>query len=314
MLLNLKIKNILIHSRPENFALQGKDDNGRSVSILSKPRAKTWGVKGLIFLMALAKGSQTIALWLMFCFILPGTVWGDTFGAFTGQINAHGINVRVDSTIGAEIICTLAKGELVEVVWEAYDWYKIRLPKEAPAYVKKNLLECNNVNADFASSSGKCLSAKVIKDRVNIRLGPTESAWILGKVDKTTVVNVIADVGGWYKIQPVYQSYGWVNKKFVNNKKEVVLQKQDALVKVTANAKLGEPLIVEGKVSPYGIVLWRKATHKLITSENKIYFLKGDRKSLDSLNYRKVRVTGKLISPAANKYPIIQIDIIEALN
>jgi len=256
---------------------------------------------------------KSILIFLTVCFILPGTVLGDTFGAFTGQINTHGINVRVDSTIGAEIICTLAKGELVEVVWEAYDWYKIRLPKEAPAYVKKNLLECNNVNADFASSSGKCLSAKVIKDRVNIRLGPTESAWILGKVDKTTVVNVIADVGGWYKIQPVYQSYGWVNKKFVN-KEVVALAKQDALVKVTATAKLSEPLIVEGKISPYGIVLWRKATHKLITPENKIYFLKGDRQSLDSLNYRKVRVTGKLISPAASKYPIIQIDMIEALN
>jgi uncharacterized protein YgiM (DUF1202 family) len=259
------------------------------------------------------KSTFSIALWLTVCFSLPGTVFADTFGVFTGQINASGINVRVDARVGAEVICTLAKGELVEVIWEVYDWYKIRLPREAPSYIKNNLLECNNVNADFASSSGKCLSAKVIKDRVNIRLGPTESAWILGKVDKATVVNVIADEGGWYKIHPVYQSYGWVNKKFVN-KKMVVFQKQDVLVKVTDTAKSGNQLVVEGKVSPYGIVLWRKATHKLTTSENKIYFLKGDRQGLDSLNYRKVKVTGKLISLAASKYPIIQIDIIEALN
>ncbi|MCX5699875.1 MAG: SH3 domain-containing protein [Candidatus Omnitrophica bacterium] len=245
-------------------------------------------------------------------FSLASTVFADTFGAFTGQINANGINVRVDATVGAQVICTLAKGELVEVVGEVYDWYKIRLPVEAPAYIKKNLLECNNVNADFASQPGKCLSAKVIKDRVNIRLGPAESAWILGKVDKATVVNVIGDEGGWYKIHPVYQSYGWVNKKFVN-KEVVVLQKQDVLVKAADTAKLGGQLIVEGKISPYGIVLWRKATHKLTTSENKIYFLKGDRKSLDSLNYRKVKATGKLISSTA-KHPIIQIDIIEALN
>ena len=256
---------------------------------------------------------KSMFIFLAVCFILPGTVFADTFAAFTGQINAAGINVRVDATVGAEVICTLTKGELVEVVREAYDWYKIRLPKEAPSYIKKNLLECNNVNADFAAVSGKCLSAKVIKDRVNIRLAPSESSWILGKVDKDTVVNVIADEAGWYKIHPVYQSYGWVNKKFVN-KEVVALQKQDALVKVTATPKLGDQVAVEGKVSPYGIVLWRKATHKLITSENKIYFLKGDRKSLDSLNYRKVKVTGKIISLTANKYPIIQIDIIEALN
>jgi len=256
---------------------------------------------------------KSTLIFLMVCFSLSGTVFADTFGVFTGQINTRGVNVRVDATVGAEVICTLAKGELVEVVWEAYDWYKIRLPKEAPAYIKKNLLECNDVDADFASQSGKCLSAKVIKDRVNIRLGPAESAWILGKVDKATVVNVIADEGGWYKIHPVYQSYGWVNKKFVN-KEVVVLAQQDVPVKALDTAKLSDQLVVEGKISPYGIVLWRKATHKLITPENKIYFLKGDRKSLDSLNYRKVKVTGKLISPAASKYSIIQIDIIEALN
>jgi uncharacterized protein YgiM (DUF1202 family) len=252
------------------------------------------------------------------CFILPTAVFAETFSVFTGQINANGINVRVDATVGAEVVCTLVKGELVEVLQEAYDWYKIRLPAGAPSYIKKSLLECNNVsrnsvNPDFAAQSGKCLSAKVIKDRVNVRLKPTESSWILGKVDQDTVVNIVADEGGWYRIHPVYQSYGWVNKKFVN-KEIVILKKQDVVEKIADTAKLGEPLVVEGKVSPYGIVLWRKATHKLTTSENKIYFLKGNRKSLDSLNYRKVKVIGKLISPDSSKYPILQIDIIEALN
>ena len=49
------------------------------------------------------KGRQTIALWLMLCFILPSIVFAGTFTAFTGQINASGINVRVDATVGAEI-------------------------------------------------------------------------------------------------------------------------------------------------------------------------------------------------------------------
>jgi uncharacterized protein YgiM (DUF1202 family) len=256
---------------------------------------------------------KSALIFLMICFSLPKVIFADTFVAFTGQINASGINVRLDATIGAEVVCTLAQGELVEVVWEAYDWYKIRLPVEAPAYIKKSLVECNNVNADFASASGKCFSAKVTKDRVNIRLRPTESSGILGKVNKATVVNIIAEQEGWYKIHPVYQSYGWVNKKFVN-REIFLLQKQKALTTSIDSVKSSEQLIVEGKVSPYGIVLWRKATHKLSTSENKIYLLKGDRKSLDSLNYRKVKVTGKLIRSPSSKYPIIQIDIIEALN
>jgi len=252
---------------------------------------------------------------LAVCFFLPAVARAAD-PAFTGQTNAGGINVRVDATVGADVICTLAKGEMVEVVREAYDWYKIRLPKDAPSYIKKELLECNNINRnnlnpDFTAQSGKCLSAKVIKDRVNIRLGPSESSWILGKIDKDTVVNIIGESGAWYKIHPVYQSYGWINKKFVN--KEIVpLPKREPLVKEEA-AGLGAQVVVEGKVTPYGIVMWRKATHKLITAENKLYFLKGDRKGLDSLNYRKVKVTGKIIGLAENNSPIIQIDIIEAL-
>ena len=99
------------------------------------------------------------------------------------------------------------------------------------------------------------------------------------------------------------------------NKEIVTFEKRPAApVKLAGEVKIDDGLIIEGKVSPYGVVLWRKATHKLITSENKIYFLKGDRKGLDSLNYHKVKVTGKVIGLAANQSPIIQIDIIEALD
>jgi uncharacterized protein YgiM (DUF1202 family) len=260
---------------------------------------------------------KTVLIVLAVCF-LPVNFARAADAGFTGQTNANGINVRVDATVGAEVICTLAKGEVVEVVKEAYDWYKIRLPKEAPSYIRKDLLECNNssrnnLNPDFTAQPGKCLSAKVVKERVNIRLGPSESSWILGKIDKDTVVNIISESGSWYKIHPVYQSYGWINKKFVN--KEVVpLPKPEPSAKEAAAAGPGGQLIIEGKVSPYGIVLWRKATHKLLTAENKIYYLKGDRQTLDSLNYRKVRITGKIIGQAENNSPIIQIDIIEALN
>ncbi len=244
----------------------------------------------------------------MLSLISAGTVFA---AAFSGQINTDNINVRVDATVGSAVICSLAKGELVEVVSEVYDWYKIRLPKEAPSYVKKDLVEC--INSDPVTNPGKCLSAKIIKDRINIRLGPGESTWILGKADKLTVINILAQENSWYKIQPIYQSYGWVNKKFVS--REVALPKKQKVVELPVkDTQSSDLLVIEGTVSPYGVVLWRKATHKLVTSDNKIYFLKGNRKSLDSLNYHQVKVTGKLISPAASKYPIIQINIIEALS
>ena len=258
---------------------------------------------------ALALVGPIFLLSLMF----TGTLLAGGFTAFTGQINASDINLRVDATVNSTLICTLAEGELVEVVSEAYNWYKIRLPKAAPSYIKKSLVKCINTTTD------KCFSAKVTGSRVNIRLGPSESSWILGKVDESTVVNIVRDKGPWYKIEPVHQSYGWVNKKFIN-KEIVVLEKvasdsasQCADIKLSA-PPASEQIVVEGVVSPYGVVLWRKATHKLITDSQQVYFLKGNRRSLNSLNYHKVKVSGKLISAKDSRYPIIETAVIEVLN
>jgi len=242
------------------------------------------------------------------------------FNEFRGQINASGINVRVDATIGAAVICTLAKEDQVEVIAEAYDWYKIRLPKTAPCYIKRELVECINLDSipKPAGLGNQCKNGKVIKDRVNIRFKASESSWILGKVDKLTVVNILSSEGDWLRIEPVHMSFGWVNKKFVNKEfinKELTSLKQEAKLEVIPKEEgLSNALILEGIVYPYGVVLWRKATHKLITTDKKIYFLKGNRKGLNSLNYHKVKITGKLITPPDCQYPIVDIVIIEALN
>lgn len=252
-----------------------------------------------------------IIILTVICISFTAVAFSASFAPFTGEISADGINLRVDATVSAQIICVLSKGVLVEVVSEVYDWYKVRLPKEAPSYVKKRLLECIDINP---VNPGACSTAKVIKERVNIRLAPSESSWILGKADKLTVVNILEDAGGWCKIVPIHQSYGWVNKKFINlSSKELETPKQE-IKSTEAPAGSMSPLIIEGTVSPYGAVLWRKATHKLVTAKDEVYFLKGNRKSLNNLNYHKVRVTGKLISPLESKNPIVETEIIEALD
>ena len=259
--------------------------------------------------------------------VFTPALYAGNFSEFKGQINAGGINVRSDATIGSASVCMLGQGDQVEVVSEVYDWYKIRLPKIAPSYIKKELVECINLDnlkptdGRVASASkparleNQCINAKVIKDRVNIRLGPGESSWILGKVDKLTVVNILGSEGAWYKIEPVHQSFGWVNRKFIDKAiKRLDTPKQETESEVASQEKgLNDPLIIEGIVSPYGVVLWRKATHKLVTQDEKIYFLKGNRKALDSLNFHKVKVTGTLIAERS-KYPIVNVAILEALN
>lgn len=130
---------------------------------------------------------------------------------FSGRITSDGINLRCDSRVSAEVIATLKRGDKVGVVSGSYDWYKIRLPKDSPSYVRKDMLEC--IRED-------CLSAKVIKQKVNIRLKPRESSAIIGRADKDEVLNVIRKQGDWYEIEPVHESYGWVHKKFVERIEE----------------------------------------------------------------------------------------------
>ena len=233
-------------------------------------------------------------------------------GLFQGEINANNIRIRSDSTVSSTIICIANNGEPLEVIKELYGWYRVRLPKTAPSFIKKNLVTIIDEK-----------TARVIKDNVNIRLKANESSPIVGKADKNEVINTLEEKGEWYKIEPPNNSFGWVNKKFVNeasdtiNKREKVeLDKKIKEENKIADEKASqeENATIEGIIKPYGKVIKRIATHKLITADNNVLLLKGDKRSLDSLNYHKVRVTGKLIHPKNQKHAIIEILKIEALD
>ncbi len=250
----------------------------------------------------------------IFLFLFFGLSFAQGATSFQGKVNANNINIRSDSTPNAQGICTVNKNDELEVILELYDWYKIRLPKNAPSYVKKDLTGCFN----FAQDSKTCQNAKILKSRVNIRLKPGESSPILGKVNKDEVVNILEDKGGWYKIEPVVNSFGWIHKKFVNKisfQEKTVLKKSGEanLLKLKGDAN-NENITVEGIIKPHGKIIKRIATHKLITADKKIYLLRGNKESLDALNYHKVKIMGKIIDAPKEKYPVIEIRILVAVD
>lgn len=220
---------------------------------------------------------------------------------FQGEINENNINVRCDSTVNAKIICVLNRGEPVEVVRDLYEWYKIRLPKTAPSFIKKDLVSLIDDK-----------TGKVLKDNVNIRLGANESSPILGRSGKNEVINITGENAGWYKIEPLSDSFGWVHKKFVN--KAVTIKRAEEASLPPPKAPEDNSLIIEGVIKPYGKVIKRLATHKLFTMDNKVFLLKGNREGLNSLNYHKVKVTGKPIHSPDPKYTTIEIVKIEAID
>ncbi|MFA5149550.1 MAG: SH3 domain-containing protein [Candidatus Omnitrophota bacterium] len=237
---------------------------------------------------------------------------------FLGEINANNINLRLDATTTAEAIATLNKGERVDVIAEFYGWYKVRLPKNVPVYIKKSLAACINYAGERALAetpvNQRCSSAKVLKDRVNIRSKPSESSGIVGITDKNIVVNVTVDTGSWYGIEPIQNSFGWVYKKFIT--KAVILPSPVPLSqnKITNPENQGGDTVLIGTVKPYGIVFMRPATHKLISVDDRVFLLKGNRSSLNALNNHKVKVTGKMLNSVKGEYPVVEIKRIEVVN
>ena len=258
---------------------------------------------------------KAFLLVIAFC-LISCRLLADEAPSFQGETTVNGINIRADSTVGAEIISTLRKGERVEVVSELYDWYKIRLPKESPAHIKKILLECTNfkiteinTGSPEAGQLKECISAKVARERVNVRLQPSETSSIIGKAVRGEVVSVVVDGPEWDKIVPTANSYGWINKKFLRKVEVIPEIKEVASVSLPVN--LGADITVEGLINPFGRILNSVATHKLVTADNKIYLLKADKKKLNALNHRKAIVTGKIIESRGQKDPLIEIISIE---
>lgn len=147
-----------------------------------------------------------------------------------------------------------------------------------------------------------------------MRLEPNESSIILGKANENEIINIIEDAGDWYKIEPLNNSYGWVHKQFVTKvaKPEQETKEQNTTAK-TQTPSMNDSIVIEGIIKPYGRVFKRIATHKLVTAD-KILLLIGNKESLDSLNYHKVRVTGKLADTKDKKYTTIEIRKIEAMD
>lgn len=246
-----------------------------------------------------------------FCFNIPQVRSQESTAPakeVSGEINTADINIRADANTNSDVICTMSKNDTVTIIAEKYDWYKIRLPKKAYVYVKKDLF--TNINDKTAIAA---------KDKINIRFAANETSMILGRISKDEVVNVKADKNGWLQIEPTIETYGWVNKKLVNKiipePIQIKIDTQTTLVTPGVDQAIETQVVIEGKIQPYGKVIKRQASHKLITKDNAIYLLKGNKHNLNSLLRRLVKITGKQIpSRKKQKYPTIEVEKMEALD
>jgi uncharacterized protein YgiM (DUF1202 family) len=215
---------------------------------------------------------------------------------FKGEVNEPDINVRVDSTIGAPVICVLRKGERVKVLSEAYDWYRIVLPRGAPSYIHKDFILIGENDKN---------TGRVLKDNVNVRLRPDIGSPIVGQINKDETVAIVRLSGDWLKIDPPASTAGWVNKGFIN--RFTVALKED---KKGTGSAVEEHIIIEGLLKKK--VFTRAAPYKLISVSGDLFLISGDTNLLAKFASQHVRITGVL----RNTYddpPIVDVQKIESI-
>ncbi|MDD5236911.1 MAG: SH3 domain-containing protein [Candidatus Omnitrophica bacterium] len=239
-----------------------------------------------------------------------------TYSAFSQEkfpfyvsVVTQGVNVRTDSTVNAEVIVKLNKGETVLVVKDFYDWYKITLPKSAPCYVFAKYISAMSEKIGVVNS-----------ENVNARLKPNTKAAILGKLKKGESVNIISFSDSWYLIEPTEETHGWIHKSVVKAT-ELSVEKEKMVSPAPVYQKKEETkniLDLEGTIYDRGKTLGlfrQKITHKLFTNDNKSYLLTGNKYKFNMYANQRVRIKGFLITDLPNQeYPVIEVQELEKLN
>lgn len=215
-----------------------------------------------------------------------------------GQISADEINIRTDATINSEVICTVRKDQLLDIISESFEWYKVRIPPEAEAFVYKKFVSLDEDK-----------TARINGSNVNVRIRADLASPILGRVNDGEPVKIIEESGDWFKIRAPESCYGWIHKNFVTKVKDETrpAKKQEE----AAGGPVKKAVTVQGLLKPK--IMTKVATHKLITGNNSIYLIRGDKEQLNSFNNSAVRIIGNLIEPASDTLPIIEPEQIEAV-
>lgn len=256
------------------------------------------------------------------------------FEPFRGEVNTASIHIRTDSTVNSEIICKALKKQPLDVIGESFEWYKIKIPFCGVSFIRKDLIRLTGEK-----------TGEVTVDLANIRLRPSESSPVIGKAVRGEMIEIIKETKGWYKIQPVEESFGWIHKKFVHRttpeklseppvesssspeqengqENNISLPEERVQAEVSAvipdaagiDESKQEELAVEGIVKTYGNVFNRKATHKLITKNKKTYLLKYNRVILNTVTFHTIRAYGTLIPSGKHKYPVLEVKKIEIID
>ena len=256
---------------------------------------------------------------ILFFSLLTSFVAAEEKFPYLGQITSEGVNIRAGQSANFEKVGQLKAGEPVVVLEKSYSWYKIKLPATAKSYISAKYIK------ELDKQTGE-----VTTDRVNVRGGASEQASIVGQADTGQYVRILEKLEGWYKIEPIDESYGWIKEGFLKYQspdlppkrtvaapiRNIYAQKRAAAaapaeVTPSAQATLAkpaeQPVFTSGVVDSLGERSLAKDIRHSVTGDNDTsYYLKGPQE-IDIFLHRKVTIEGTLQSGITAPHPVVLI-------
>lgn len=261
------------------------------------------------------------SLLILFFSLLTSFVVAEEKFPYLGQITSDGVNIRAGQSANFEKVGQLKASEPVVVLEKSYSWYKIRLPVTAKSYI----------SAKYVKELDK-KTGEVTTDRVNVRCGPGEQSSILGQADKGQYIRILEKLEGWYKIEPIEESYGWIKEGFLKYQSHALPPQRDVAAptrNIYAQKRAAEttpapseapsaavseaPNPEQKTVFTSGVVepLWERSLaqdvrHMVTGDNNASYYLKGPQE-IDVFRHRKVAVEGTVQFEITAPHPIILV-------
>lgn len=258
-------------------------------------------------------------LFLVACGFFPSNLYGQEQFPFLGQITSDRVNLRAGPNVNFERLAQFNQGEEIVVVDKTYRWFKIKLPAKAACFIK----------ADFVRVRAEDIGV-VTGNRVRLRAGAGENFSVLGRLDKGTVVRVGQQINGWYRIEPIEGSYGYVSEEFVKFKSEVIApphilveplrdiyrkkileQQAKSMVAPAVQQPRLQPktppeefIRARGQLVDLGrLVRTKEFRYKLVVNGKPAYYLMGDSRTFNSIINQNVEIKGRIKQSPAGTYP-----------
>lgn len=200
------------------------------------------------------------------------------------------VNIRAGQGLNFEFLGQLNQAAQVVVMGRGYGWYKIKLPREALCFVHSDYINEGIVAAD----------------KLRVRAGCGTNFNVLGVLKRGEAVDIIEEKGGWLKIAPTKNCFGWIKEDYLKlTDKEFI---PPALLDSTSPQTRIE---AQGLIDDLGRIFKRQGTHKLVKDKKVLYYLKSENIDLEDYVYQTVCVIGKLEKPKKSPYPIINVEQIK---